>query len=224
MTNLLEKLDLKTALAEAKELIAKNKVTTALLVVLLVLFPIASIIAGVCWLVLRKVSTKWVKVLAWMSAVAFATWLVLRKIAFLLMLVISICDESDSDRHRCVVEISKVWQSMSSEEKRAYMSNERLKQMTGIGFPEYDVTDYWDMTVYKDPCCTWVLELREEFDKSYLEHLCERGVLEYDESDSTYLFEYDDPDFSYADVECSDFVLTIKGTEVVVNDCLCACK
>ena len=149
MTNLFEKLDLKTALAEAKELITQNKVTTALLIVLLVLFPLASIIAGVCWLVLRKVSTKWVKVLAWMSAVAFATWLVLRKIAFLLMLVISICDESDSDRHRCVVEISKAWQSMSSEEKRAYMSNERLKQMTGIGFPEYDVTDYWDMTVHK---------------------------------------------------------------------------
>ena len=58
MTNLLEKLDLKTALAEAKELITQNKVTTALLIVLLVLFPIASIIAGVCWLVLRKVSTK----------------------------------------------------------------------------------------------------------------------------------------------------------------------
>lgn len=222
MATILEKLDIKAGIAEVKELIAQKQVIALLFLFVLLLFPLASLLTGLCWLILRNVGVKWVKVLAWISAGALAAWLVLRKLAFLFLMIV--CWDEDADRERCSMEISKTWQSMSTEERMAYMSTEKLKQVTDIDFPEYDVIDYWDMTAWQDPSCCWVLELRDEFDKSYLDSLRDAGILEYDSSDSTYRFEIDYPEYDYADVECSDFSLRIKGTEVVINDYRCSCE
>ncbi len=206
-------INLKEMFSELKECIRQNKKAAAIWITAAVLFPLATLIIWFCHFVFKRArnSRMWVKVVAWTICSLKAACLVAVKILTVYMLGVLVYVElTHEDR---ADENKEKWEAMPVEERNAMLPPDILKFETGIDFPEYEVKIVYEAAPFvMDPCYTWKLELKEEFDQEYLETLCDNGLLYYDDADSTYVYrngEY--PDFDYE-------IIIGKGNLVTIYD------
>lgn len=206
-------INLKEMFSELKEYMRQNKKAAAIWITAAVLFPLAALMIWFCHFVFHRArnSRMWVKVVAWTICSLKAACLVAVKVLTVYMLGVLVYVElTHEDRAE---ENKAKWEAMPVEERNAMLPSDILKFETGIDFPEYEVKIVHDPAPFAmDPCYVWELELEEKFDPEYLECLCDNGLLEYEDSNKTYICR--NGEFSDFDYE----IIIGEGNKVTIYD------
>ena len=122
------------------------------------------------------------KILIWILSIVYLLPQLLGTIIFLVfIIVLTFSEQKRIDEHAEWV------RTTPQEEKNILLTKEELEKTTGLEFPPFNIIDIWPPEAFtQDPCYYWELELKEDFDKDYLNGLVDKEKLIFHQSDSTY--------------------------------------
>ena len=122
------------------------------------------------------------KILIWILSIVYLLPQLLGTIIFLVfIIVLAFSEQKRIDEHAEWV------RATPQEEKNILLTEGELEKATGLEFPSFDVIDMCPPEVFtQDPCYYWELELKEDFDKDYLNELVDKEKFIFNLNDSTY--------------------------------------
>lgn len=150
------------------------------------------------------------RVLIWVISLVFLLPLLLETITFLIFIIVfSVSQQKSNAKHAEWV------RDTPQEEKNILLTEGELEKATGLEFPSFDVIDMCPPEVFTmDPCYYWKLELKEDFDKDYLDELVNKEKLIFNQNDSTYTLSSP----VNTEEDTYELELILEGRKVIIYD------